>query len=409
MTTTSSSQTARLPRAFNTWLGAATLSGFGDGVLYFALGWAASGLGPRVAALVLTAVTASRSVLLLAGGVLTDRWGPRLTLVVGNSVLIALTLLLAVVVHLDGASTALLLATGTVLGVVDAFVIPAGGALPRMLVDGEDLPRALALRGSAGQAAALLGAPASGALVALVGLAGAALVDAGTFAVVVAVLLAVRPRHELPRTAETAAGRSLFAEASDGIHLVLHNPQLRTAVAAVALVAAAHFPVTSLCLPLIARSQDWGAGVAGLVVGASVAGSLTVSLVVARRGALGMPMRVAAVGALVSAGGVGVLAAAPDVPVAMAGAVLQGLGIGLFVAHIAPLVLGAAPPSHAGRLQAVVMVSQALPLVAVNPLLGVLAERHGARVATAACACALGLAGLLLHRSSRQQRRAQMS
>ena len=49
-------RTAALPRPFLLWLGAATVSTWGDSVVYFALGWAATGIGPQWAGVVLTTV-----------------------------------------------------------------------------------------------------------------------------------------------------------------------------------------------------------------------------------------------------------------------------------------------------------------------------------------------------------------
>ena len=86
-------------RSYYGRLAGSTLSAFGDSALLFALGWAATGIAPHVAGLVLTAFTLPRAVLLLLGGVLGDRWGPR----------------------------RLLLVTAAVVGTVDAFARRAAG------------------------------------------------------------------------------------------------------------------------------------------------------------------------------------------------------------------------------------------------------------------------------------------
>jgi hypothetical protein len=66
-----------LPRGYRVWVGSATLSQVGDAIVYFALGWAASGYGGVVAGLVLAGITVPRTVLLLVGAAVADRIGPR--------------------------------------------------------------------------------------------------------------------------------------------------------------------------------------------------------------------------------------------------------------------------------------------------------------------------------------------
>ena len=85
MTTTAATTTAAdrplLTSPFLGWLSAAAAAAVGDGVLYFALGWVASGYGAHTAGWVLSLVLVPRTLLMLAGGALGDRWGLRTTLV----------------------------------------------------------------------------------------------------------------------------------------------------------------------------------------------------------------------------------------------------------------------------------------------------------------------------------------
>lgn len=193
-----------LPRQFYGWLGAATVSVVGDGVLYFALGWAATGIGPTWAGLTLTMSALPRAILLPLGGAVADRWGPRRIMIAGDAIMCALTLLLALAAHLWRTSGPLLMGTGLAIGVVGAFYLPATGAFPRLLVADEQLPRALALRQSSAQIVSLIGAPTGGALVALGGLVSVAAVDSSTFALVLGVLCcysydhSTSPRYRQP-------------------------------------------------------------------------------------------------------------------------------------------------------------------------------------------------------------------
>jgi MFS family permease len=85
-----------LPRSYLLWLAGTRASLTGDAALYFALGWAASARGGRTAALVLTALTLPRTVLLLLGGVVGDRFGAARVMITGDVVMLAAVLALAV-------------------------------------------------------------------------------------------------------------------------------------------------------------------------------------------------------------------------------------------------------------------------------------------------------------------------
>lgn len=381
-------------RSYYGWLAGSTLSVLGDTALFFALGWAATGIGAHVAALVLTGFTLPRAVLLLLGGVLGDRIGPRRLLLACTAIVGTCCFVLAVAVGLRGVSAGLLLATSVVVGTVDAFALPAAGVLPRLFVSDEQLPRAMALRTSATQLITLAGGPLSGLLVATVGLVGALMLDGLTFAVQFVVLLALRPPYDVTPPRDRP---SVIRDAVDGLRVAVGDPVLRTILAVVALVAAFVLPVTSLCVPLLARSQGWEVGQAGLVVAANVAGGLLVTILVGRFGTFDRAELTGGFGCLLAALGIAGLALALSVPAAVGAALIQGVGIGLFTSHLAPLFVRSTPRSHLTRLQSLLSLAQTVPLIGSTNLLATLPVRH----ALALAAGATTLAGLGLLRGYR--------
>ncbi|MET9596191.1 MFS transporter [Streptomyces sp. NPDC006459] len=226
-----------LPRVFLVWLVGTRASLFGDAVLYFALGWAASAHGGGTGALVLTAITLPRTLLLLLGGAVGDRFGARLVMITGDVVMLTVTLVLALVGTDLGASPWLLVLVAVVIGTVDAFYLPATGSMPRRLVGKEQLPRALAMQQAGSQVVSLLGAPVGAVLVAAAGLTGAAAADAVTFAIVLVVLVRVRPAFDVERSPRE---EGLLAAVADGVRIAVGDPVLRPALL---LTAAAR------CLP----------------------------------------------------------------------------------------------------------------------------------------------------------------
>ncbi|MEU8222218.1 MFS transporter [Kribbella sp. NPDC048915] len=372
-------------RAYFGWLAGSTLSVFGDTALFFALGWAATGIGAHVAALVLTGFTLPRAGLLLVGGVLGDRIGPRRLLLGCSAIVGSCCLLLALAVSARGVSAGLLVATAVVVGTVDSFALPAAGVLPRLFVTDDQLPRAMALRTSAAQIVTLAGGPVSGVLVATVGLVGALVLDGLTFAVEFAVLLVLRPPYDVAPRSER---RSIARDALDGLRVAAGDPVLRVILGVVALVAAFVLPVTSLCVPLLARSHGWAAGQAGLVVAGSVAGGLLVTALVARFGTFARAGIVGGVGCLCAAVGIAGLAVAPTVAVAIGAAVVQGIGVGFFTSHLAPVFVRHAPRSHLTRLQSLLSFAQTVPLIASTNALATLRVQHALAVAAGATAVA---------------------
>ncbi|MFI1286019.1 MFS transporter [Streptomyces sp. NPDC020858] len=387
---------AALPRPYLVWLVGTRASLLGDAVLYFALGWAASAHGGATGALVLTAITLPRTLLLLLGGAVADRFGARRITITGDAVMLTATLVLALASLRFGASPWLLVVVAVVIGTVDAFYLPATGSMPRRLVGKEQLPRALAVQQAGGQIASLLGAPLGAVLVAAAGLTGAAFADAATFAIVLVVLVCVRPAHDAERSPRT---EGLLSGAADGVRIAVADPVLRPALLLTAAAAGFLLPVVSLLNPLVAREHGWSAGVAGLVAGGQSLGVIAVALVVARRGTLRRIGVGAASGLCGAALGIAAVAMAGTPAVAVAGGVVAGAGSGMFACHIGPLVLTHTPGTHLARLQALLVLVQSLALVVGNNALGALADAQGATTAAAVCAtgaCTAGITALTL-------------
>lgn len=360
----------------------------------FALGWAASAHGPTAAGLVVTAVVAPRTVLLLLGGAVGDRYGPRTVMITGDSTLLVSTSVLAVLVLDVGTPLWLLLAAAAVEGVVTAFSAPASGAMPRHLVEDQVLPRAVGLRQAATQVAELVGGPVGGLLVGVAGMAAVAGTYSLTFAALLVVLVVVRP----VRTIASAPARPLLRQALEGWSTTMGTPVLRTAVLMTGAAAGLVLPVSTVLLPVLVREQGWPPTAGGLTLGAQAAGALTVALVISRWGTSRRAGSAAAAGLGVVCVGLVLLAAAAAPGAAVASGVVVGAGLSVFVGHLTPLVLTRAPQTHLSRVQAVLGLAQATALLASASLVGAAAAALGAPTTIAACAglLAVVIAGALL-------------
>ncbi len=380
----------RLPGTYVVWLAGSLVSQLGDAALYFALGWAASAVDGSAAALVLSAVALPRTALLLLGGVVGDRAGARRVMIAGDAVMLIVAVALGVVALRWGTPLPVLVAAGLVIGIVDAFYLPSLGSMPRRLVADEQLTRAVAVRQSGSQLVTMIGGPVGGAVVAFAGFAAAAWSDAASFAIVLGVLIVIRPRLDAPLEART---ESVLRAAVDGFRVAVRTPGLGPALLLVAGAAGFVIPTTSLLVPLLARHNHWSATVAGLIVGAQGVGVIASTLVVARRGSAQRPGLAAAAGLATTAAGQLLVAVLHPAPLAVAAAVLIGIGSGTFVANLAPVLLGTAPRTHLARIQSLLVLVQSAALLVTNNALGAVAHFASApsallcsSVALAACA-----------------------
>jgi MFS family permease len=188
------------------WLGGYTASMIGDSVYYLALSWAAVRTGtPSQAGVVMAVSAVPRAVLMLGGGVIADRFGPRRVVIISDTVRCAAVLAVAGLLFLTGPGLWPLAVLALVFGTVDAVFLPAVGALPARVTSRGQLARVQGMRGLGIRFASVVGGPLGGLAVA-VGGAAAAFTFAGLLiAVSVPLLISVRLR-ELPAGDGTGEG-----------------------------------------------------------------------------------------------------------------------------------------------------------------------------------------------------------
>lgn len=386
-----------VPRSYWMWLGGTTLSLLGTQAMAFALAWVATGQGGVFAGLMLTAINLPRVLLLLFGGAVADRVGAWKVMITADAAMVLITVVLAIGAWSLDDPRALLLVTALAIGIVDAFYLPSSGSMPRRLVPGPVLARAMSARQVAGQLTVFTGPPLGGLLVAAAGLAAAALANAATFAVMLLILVVLRPRVDQPPA--TGAEQKLWRTTLDGLRVAWSDRVLRLALLLTVAAAAFLLPVSGLLVPLLARDRNWSAQVAGTVVGAIALGGVVVAVTVMVRDALPRPGLAAASGLLLAAASVCALAFARAPLWAIAAGAAVGAGTGIFTTHIGPLILGAAPGTHLARVQSVLVLAQSLPLLITNNALGSLSDAARTPMVMYLCAAALAMAGLAALRS----------
>ncbi|MFF4831170.1 MFS transporter [Streptomyces sp. NPDC001315] len=362
------------------WLGAYASSMVGDSVYYIALSWAAVQAGsPSQAGLVMSVSALPRALLMLGGGVIADRLGPRRVVIGSDAVRCVAVLGVAALVFLTSPGLWPLALLALVFGAVDAVFMPAVGALPARITGKGQLARVQGMRGLAIRFANVVGAPLGGLCVAVGGAAAAFGLAGLLIAVSVPLLLTVRVR-DLPAgdeagadvrnlPADDTAGADVrdlsageeagvsrttaWSDLSAGLRYIRHHRVLAPLMLAIALGDFGFVGPLNVGLTLLADERGWGASGMGWVLAGFGVGAGTVSLLLTVRGRLPHAGLVAAYAILAGSVAIGALAYVPGVVAAVGVALLIGLLAGLSGAMCGALLQTQADPAYLGRVTAV--------------------------------------------------------
>ncbi|MFF8469290.1 MFS transporter [Streptomyces griseus] len=384
------------------WLTAYTASVTGDVVYFLALSWAATRAGgPSQVGLVVAAGALPRAVLMLAGGVVADRFGPRRVAVVSDAVRCVVILIAAVGLSSAPPSVWLLVAVALVFGVVDAVFMPAVGALPPRITAPAQLARVQGMRGLSIRLSNAVGPLLAGSVLLIGGAAGAFTAAAALFALSLVTLLAVRITAVPQAPRRGSAGRELM----DGLRYVRRHRMLAPLVTVVGLSEMCFSGPVATGLVLLADERGWGASGMGWIASAFSVGAaasallLTVSARIPRAG-------LAMSGALlVTAAGAVALGHAPSLPVAVLFGSLIGLTSGFTTTVTGALVQTETDPRYLGRVTSVMTLCTLGLAPALFPAVGVTVALWGADTFFIGCgviclsAAVLGLAVPVLRRA----------
>ncbi|NUT43083.1 MAG: MFS transporter [Thermoactinospora sp.] len=298
------------------------------------------------------------------GGLLADRWSPRKVMLVADLGRAA------VLVWLITSGSLLAFGAGIVLlGLLEGLFLPAYWAIMPTLLDEEELAGGNAVSEALMVLAAMAGPLIGGIAMASMSTAAVLAVNAATFAVSAATLLAVRPHRPAPVAAPAGTGFWAFARGS------------RLLIAVLFMAAMSQLTSTAMmnvALPIyLDRHFDDGQRVYGLLLGAQGAGLLLGTLAAGlvwrlrRRGHL-------ALGLLVADGLV--LTAFPRLPgllAPLAAMVVLGLVAGVLSVVALTLVQRISPAEILGRVMAAftAVTIAAFPVAAV--VIGVIVTRQG--------------------------------
>ena len=268
------------------WAGE-TVSMLGDRVHEIAMAWLVLTLtgSPLTLGAVLAAGAVPRALLLLVGGATSDRLSARVLMLASNLARGLLVGLLVALVIGGWIRLWQLYVIEFAFGVADAFFYPAAAAIPAVLVQKSELPRANALVSTSEQVAMLVGPAVGGVLVALAGTVGAFLLNSLSFFAAAAGLI---PAGSAAGSPERKAS-SLWSDLRQGLAYAFADRELRVVLLLISAASLTYNGVFAVGLPALARHRFPEGSVAlGAMLGAWGLGQL---LGVLSAGLTGLPRR----------------------------------------------------------------------------------------------------------------------
>lgn len=311
-------------RAFAVLWVATVISNVGTWMNDVGAGWLMTELSPSplVIAAVQAATTLPVFLFALPAGAIADIVDRRKMLIVVNGLLGLVSTALAVMVAMGVMTPALLLAFAFLLGTGAAFLAPAWQAIVPRLVPRPALASAIALNSMGVNVSRAIGPALAGFLIVAIGIHAPFVLNAASFAIVIAALIWWRPSSEASRRLPPEqVGGAILA----GIRYAANSGPLRATL----VRAAAFFTFASAywaMLPLIARQVlDGGPSLYGILLGAVGAGAVSGALVLPFARRIANPDRLVAAGTLGTALVLVVFALWPNPWVATLASAVAGL------------------------------------------------------------------------------------
>jgi MFS family permease len=387
-----------LPHVLRWLIGLAT-SLIGNHIYLVTLAWVAvQTTTPVNVGLILVAGAIPQAALLIVGGVLVDRIGPKPTIIASDLLRTLIMIVFALVVAGEDVSPLLLGALAVMFGLVDGFFLPAINTAPRYLVPREAITRVVAAKTIVARGAEFVGAPLGSLLLVVASAVAAFLVNAWLFAVSVVFLAITQmafprdaPGHMATPNREASANRSrvsVWADLLEGIRLIRGYRTLTTLLIVVFVTELGFSGPMIAGVPLLANETGWGVRTIGWVLGgfglgaAAAAGflmwrkDLHHTGLAALSGLTAMGLSVVGLGLLPTLG----LPASTAFLIAGILGLSSGIGAGFYGTLVSSAVLQLAPIGQIGRVMGALSFSSMAAVPITYALTGLLTDTSNARV-----------------------------
>lgn len=212
-------------------------------------------------------------------GTVADRWNRRTIVIITQTASMILAFILAALTLANRVTVWEVIVLAALLGVVNAFDIPARQSFLVEMVGRDDLMNAIALNSSIFNSARIIGPGIAGILVAGIGEGWCFFANAVSYIAVIAGLCMMR----IPRRQAERAIKSAFDHIAEGFRFVRRTAPIRALLMILGLVSLVGMPYTVL-MPVFAKNILHGnARTLGVLGSATGIGALTGALTLASR------------------------------------------------------------------------------------------------------------------------------
>ena len=320
------------------------------------------------------------------GGIVADRYNRHHVVIATQTASMVLALILSALTLTGRVRVEHIFILAALLGMVNAFDIPARQAFIVEMVDRTDLMNAIALNSSMFNGARVMGPAIAGVLVARLGEGWCFFANGISYVAVIVGLLAM---HVVPRP--PAAPQSALRNVIEGFRYVAGNFPIRGLLGLLGVVSLTGMPYTVL-MPIFAdKVLHGGAQALGMLMGAAGVGSLCGALLLASRRTVRGFGRGAAAAAAVFGACVAVFGYSRTYWLSMAILVLAGFAVMVQMGASNTLIQSMVPDQLRGR----VMSIYSMMLMGMAPFGSILAGWGAARIGSPATVAAGGFVCIL--------------
>jgi len=324
-----------------------------------------------------------------AGGVVADRYDRIRVIKITQVASMIQAISLALLVYTGHGKVWEILMLSVVLGIINAFDVPARQSLVHVVVtDESDLPNAVSLTTATASLATLLGPALAGLILSAWSASVCFLVNAASFGGVIVSLLLMK----LPPYQQKKSHKNVLAEFGEGFVYVRNNPEIRNVILMLAIVSLLVQPYNTV-LPVFARVVfHGGASTFGYLTSSVGIGALLGTVFLASRRPDTHLKRLLLISVIVLGVGLICFASVKSFPVAMLFVVLAGFGGMTQYTVCNILVQTESEPHMRGRAIGILLMA----ILGMMPLGSLLVGKVSQYVGAPATVIGMGIIGLVV-------------